>query len=93
MTVPCLRHGTTALYSESTCQTTTTSRRRAETPQSKARLRVIHQVNDLSPFRFAFLTTEGNPPATGEFPVSVYEGGTPVLIDTTKRTEEKGGHR
>ncbi|KAI8396412.1 hypothetical protein FOFC_20960 [Fusarium oxysporum] len=37
--------------------------------------------------------SSGNPPATGEFPVSVYEGGTPVLIDTTKRTEEKGGDR
>ncbi|EXK77666.1 hypothetical protein FOQG_17629 [Fusarium oxysporum f. sp. raphani 54005] len=35
----------------------------------------------------------GNPPVAGEFPVSVYQGGTPVLIDTTTRAEEKGEHK
>jgi hypothetical protein len=43
--------------------------------------------------RFAFLTNEVNPPATGEFPVSVYDGGTPGLLDTTKREEGNGGRK
>ncbi|KAI8405718.1 hypothetical protein FOFC_15206 [Fusarium oxysporum] len=32
-------------------------------------------------------SSEGNPPAAGEFPVSEEEGGTPVIIDTTDGRE------